>query len=110
MTSSPVPVIDLRDLEGVDGAAEAARSRLLDVARTTGGFLLAGHGLDDATAGAPFAAARRFFALPQAQKLLIENVRLPRFRGYARVGKSSPRGRRTGVSSSTSAPRRPSRD
>ncbi|HET9658620.1 MAG TPA: 2-oxoglutarate and iron-dependent oxygenase domain-containing protein [Kineosporiaceae bacterium] len=86
MTSIAVPVIDLRDVEGANSGAEAARRRLLDVARGTGGFLLTGHGLDETTADALFAAARRFFALPDEQKLQIENVNSPHFRGYTRVG------------------------
>jgi len=86
MTSSSVPVIDLRDLEGADAAAVAVRQRLLDVARSTGGFLLTGHGLDESTATALFAAARRFFDLPEGEKLRIENVNSPHCRGYTRVG------------------------
>jgi isopenicillin N synthase-like dioxygenase len=86
MSGIAVPVIDLRDLEGSDTTAEVARQRLLDVARSTGGFLLTGHGLDDVTAEALFAGARRFFALPEEQKLQIENVNSPHFRGYTRVG------------------------
>lgn len=86
MSDTTVPIIDLRDLEGSDAAAEAARRRLLDDARRTGGFLLTGHGLAEETGLALFAAARRFFALPEEQKLQIENVNSPHFRGYTRVG------------------------
>ena len=37
--------------------------------------------------------ARRFFALPEAQRLAIENVRSPQFRGYTRFGHEHTNGR-----------------
>ena len=37
--------------------------------------------------------SRRFFALPDADKLAVENVRSPQFRGYTRVGHEHTNGR-----------------
>ncbi len=62
-------------------------------ARDFGFFYLVGHAIDPALVGAAQDAARRFFALPEVEKLAIEMVRSPHFRGYNRAGRELTRGR-----------------
>lgn len=51
------------------------------------GFLyLAGHGIPQDLINAMFAASRSFFELPEEQKLEVENIHSPQFRGYTRMG------------------------
>lgn len=86
MSEQSLPIIDLADLE----RGPAARADLLDrlrlVTHEIGFFHLAGHGIDTDLADRLFAASRKFFALPDADKLDVENSHSPHFRGYTRVG------------------------
>lgn len=51
------------------------------------GFIyLSGHGIPQKLVDTLLEVSRRFFALPEEQKLAIENVHSPQFRGYTRVG------------------------
>ncbi|RWB10116.1 MAG: isopenicillin N synthase family oxygenase [Mesorhizobium sp.] len=81
-----VPVLDLSRLE--QGASEY-RTFLLDLrtaARDVGFFYLSGHGISASEIDDVLDASRRFFALPQADKLAIEMVKSQQFRGYTRAG------------------------
>jgi isopenicillin N synthase-like dioxygenase len=51
-----------------------------------GFFYLTGHGVEPALVDDLFSVSRRFFALPPADKLEIENIHSAQFRGYTRVG------------------------
>lgn len=75
-----VPVVDL--------AAEPGELRevLRDAAHRVGFFYLTGHGVPRVLADRVLGAARRLFALPQADKDAIAMVRSPHFRGYTRLG------------------------
>lgn len=55
-------------------------------AHEVGFFHLEGHGVPADLTERLFTVARRFFALPEPQRLEIENVRSPHFRGYTRTG------------------------
>ena len=72
--------MDLRDRPG------QLRERLRDVAHEVGFFYLTGHGVPDELTGRVLAAARRLFALPQADKDAVAMVHSPHFRGYTRLG------------------------
>jgi isopenicillin N synthase-like dioxygenase len=72
--------VDLRDRPG------QLRERLRDVAHEVGFFYLTGHGVPDELTGRVLAAARRLFALPQADKDAVAMVHSPHFRGYTRLG------------------------
>jgi isopenicillin N synthase-like dioxygenase len=87
-----VPTLDLRRADA--GAAERAGflDDLRNAARDVGFFYLAGHGIDDDQLGQIRDLARRFFALPVADKLTIEMVNSPHFRGYNRAGFEHTRG------------------
>ncbi|AZV17737.1 MULTISPECIES: isopenicillin N synthase family oxygenase [unclassified Mesorhizobium] len=81
-----VPVLDLSRLE--QGASEY-RTFLLDLrtaARDVGFFYLSGHGISTSEINDVLDASRRFFALPQSDKLAIEMVKSQQFRGYTRAG------------------------
>ena len=81
-----VPVLDLSRLE--QGASEH-RTFLLDLrtaARDVGFFYLSGHGISASETDEVLDASRRFFALPETDKLAIEMVKSSQFRGYTRAG------------------------
>lgn len=84
--SKSLPILDLSRLnQGADEAA-AFRADILKATHEVGFFYLTGHGIPDAELDAMIAIAREFFALPEADKLAIENTHSPHFRGYTRVG------------------------
>ena len=83
-----LPVIDIgsarsRSPEAMAGAAQAVRRACLD----TGFFYVANHGVDAATLQAQFDWSRRFFALPAAAKLALDQARSPAKRGYEPPGR-----------------------
>jgi isopenicillin N synthase-like dioxygenase len=84
-----LPVLDLRRFEA-DRAGFLADLRA--AARGTGFFYLEGHGVAPALIEEVLALSRRFFALPEKDKLSIEMVNSPHFRGYNRAGFEHTRG------------------
>ncbi|MDB5080435.1 MAG: 2-oxobutyrate oxidase [Chloroflexi bacterium] len=89
---SALPVLDITRLE----AGPDERAAFLDELRRTthdlGFFYLTGHGIDPDLIRRMLALSRRFFALPEQDKLAIEMVNSPHFRGYTRVGRERTRG------------------
>jgi isopenicillin N synthase-like dioxygenase len=85
-TITQLPILDLSRLDA--GATEAAgfRADLLAATHDIGFFYLVGHGVTEELQETLIHTARRFFALPEADKLAIENLKSPHFRGYTRVG------------------------
>jgi isopenicillin N synthase-like dioxygenase len=81
-----LPVVDLRDSPG------QLRERLREVAHEVGFFYLIGHDVPEALTARVLAAARRLFALSQANKDAVAMVRSPHFRGYTRLGGELTRG------------------
>lgn len=79
-----LPVVDLARFRGAD--RRAFLDELRRAAHDVGFFLVVGHGVPAAVTDGIAGATRRFFALPLEQRLEIENVRSPQFRGYTRVG------------------------
>jgi isopenicillin N synthase-like dioxygenase len=75
-----LPEIDLRDPPG------QLRQRLREVAHEVGFFYLTGHRVPEELTRRVLAAARRLFALPQADKDAVAMVRSRHFRGYTRLG------------------------
>ena len=88
-----LPTLDLRRFNG--HASE--RSRFLEdlrkAARSVGFFYLVGHGIEDGLIQDVLKVSRRFFALPEKDKLAIEMVNSPHFRGYNRAGFEHTRGK-----------------
>ncbi|MBV8169583.1 MAG: isopenicillin N synthase family oxygenase [Alphaproteobacteria bacterium] len=80
---SSIPIIDVAPLATGTAAARAAVAQALGAAcRTIGFFYITGHGIAPATLAATFEAARRFFALPVADKHTVSITRSPHNRGY----------------------------
>jgi isopenicillin N synthase-like dioxygenase len=65
---------------------EAFLADLRHAAHDVGFFYVVGHGVDRSVTDAVMASAGEFFALPVQQRLRIENVHSPQFRGYTREG------------------------
>ncbi|MDB5413029.1 MAG: 2-oxobutyrate oxidase [Rubritepida sp.] len=90
MTTPSLPILDLSSLGGPDHAAFLAELR--DAARNVGFFYLVGHGVPAQLEAEVHREARAFFALPEAQKLDVEMIQSPHFRGYTRAGREITRG------------------
>lgn len=77
-------MIDISRLRGPD--REQLLAELRHAARDVGFFYVVGHGVPDRLTTGIFEVAREFFALPIEQRLAIENIHSPQFRGYTRTG------------------------
>lgn len=91
MSRIGLPVLDLSRLDGPDRGAFLRDLR--DAARRVGFFYLVGHGVPPALEGELWRQARAFFALPEREKLAVEMIYSPHFRGYTRAGREITRGR-----------------
>jgi isopenicillin N synthase-like dioxygenase len=89
----PVPQLDLSRFDA--GPRERARflTELRTAAHDIGFFYLSGHGVQAPLLQDLMHSAQQFFALPAADKLAIEMVNSPHFRGYNRVASELTRGR-----------------
>jgi isopenicillin N synthase-like dioxygenase len=85
-----LPVLDLRRFEA-DRAGFLAALRA--ATRRRGFFYLEGHGVAPALIEEVLSLSRRFFALAEKDKLAIEMVNSPHFRGYNRTGFEHTRGK-----------------
>lgn len=81
-----LPVLDFSRLNAGEEDASRFRVELRNAMHEVGFLYLAGHGVPQELMDAMLDVSRRFFALPEEQKLAIENVHSPQFRGYTRVG------------------------
>jgi isopenicillin N synthase-like dioxygenase len=93
MADLSLPVLDLSRLDEGPDAAAAFRADLRVATHEVGFFYLTGTGISPELEQRLHRAARDFFALPEDDKLAIENVRSPHFRGYTRVGGERTQGR-----------------
>jgi isopenicillin N synthase-like dioxygenase len=87
-----VPVLDLARFDRGGLERRTFLADLRSAARDVGFFYLAGHGIEGREASDVLASARAFFALPEADKLGIEMVKSPHFRGYTRITGERTRG------------------
>lgn len=92
MTAASLPVLDL-SLADDPATAPVFRDALREATHDYGFFYLVGHGIGPDLVRAIMAVAREFFALPEEEKLAIENTRSPHFRGYTRVGGERTQGK-----------------
>lgn len=81
-----LPILDLSALDAGPDEAAAFHAELRRVTHEVGFFYLVGHGIPQPLIDEVLDVSRRFFDLPVEQKLAIENVHSPQFRGYTRVG------------------------
>ena len=87
-----LPILDLSRLDAGPDEAAAFRADLRQVMHDVGFFYLTGHGVPQPLIDEVLAISRRFFDLTEEEKLSIENVKSPQFRGYTRVGKELTHG------------------
>ncbi|MFE2299548.1 isopenicillin N synthase family dioxygenase [Streptomyces sp. NPDC059445] len=81
-----LPIIDLSAADRGPQARALLHAQLHSAAHDVGFFQLVGHGVTEAETGALLRAMHRFFALPEADRLALDNVFSPHFRGYTRTG------------------------
>jgi isopenicillin N synthase-like dioxygenase len=91
--NAPIPVLDLRRFDAAEAPRAAFLAELREAAHEVGFFYLSGHGVAPELLRDLMQAARAFFSLPDADKLSIEMVNSPHFRGYNRVASERTRGR-----------------
>jgi isopenicillin N synthase-like dioxygenase len=91
--SETLPTLDFRRFDA--GVTERASflADLRSAARGPGFFYLTGHGVEPDLIDQVLKLSRRFFALPDEDKLAIEMVNSPHFRGYNRAGYEHTRGK-----------------
>lgn len=81
-----LPLIDIAPLYGTDSAAWRDVATQIDAAcRDWGFFYITGHGIPPERIDALLAAAKTFFALPEAEKLKIDITRTAHHRGYGAI-------------------------
>jgi isopenicillin N synthase-like dioxygenase len=93
MTELSLPILDLSRLDAGPAEAAAFRDELREATHRVGFFYLTGTGVSPELEARLHAAARAFFDLPEEDKLAIENVNSPHFRGYTRVGGERTQGK-----------------
>ena len=92
LTLKTLPLLDLSQLDGDAQQRQAFLDGLREAARDVGFFYLRGHGVDNQLNAQLQQRARQFFALPEADKLAVQMVHSPHFRGYNRAAAELTRG------------------
>lgn len=92
MTTARLPILDASRFRGGQEERAAFVADLRGILHDHGFFYLSGHGVPQELIDRLVAASRKFFALPAEEKLKIEMVRSPHFRGYNRAGYERTRG------------------
>ena len=87
-----VAQLDLRGFDGGESQRAQFLAELRIAAHDIGFFYLIGHGVEAALLRDVLDTAKHFFALPDADKLAIEMIHSPHFRGYNRVASEHTRG------------------
>jgi isopenicillin N synthase-like dioxygenase len=88
-----LPVLDFREFD-TPATRAAFLEKLRQAAREIGFFYLVGHGIDLGFLDDLFRTSRAFFDLPESEKLKVEMVNSPHFRGYTRTGWEHTKGQR----------------
>lgn len=93
MTS--IPILDIGAFRADRESLDAVRfvDAVREVCHEASFFHLVGHGIDPLLDDSIQREARAFFALPLVERLAIENVNSPQFRGYTRSGGEYTAGR-----------------
>lgn len=87
-----LPVLDLRRFQSGCDERAAFLTELREAARAYGFFYVTGHSVAPGLIERVLGLSRRFFALPEAEKIEVEMVNSPHFRGYTRPGYEYTRG------------------
>jgi isopenicillin N synthase-like dioxygenase len=91
-TNGHVPQLDLRGFDAGESQRAQFLAELRIAAHEVGFFYVVGHGVEPSLLRDLLDCAKRFFALPEADKLAIEMIHSPHFRGYNRVASERTRG------------------
>ena len=89
-----LPIIDLSAADRGPQARALLHAQLHSAAHDVGFFQLVGHGISPAETDALLRATHAFFRLPEADRLALDNVNSPHFRGYTRTGDERTAGAR----------------
>ncbi|MCW7942396.1 oxidoreductase [Streptomyces hygroscopicus] len=81
-----LPIIDLAAADRGPQARALLHAQLHSAAHDVGFFQLVGHGVPQAEKDALIGTMHAFFALPEADRLALDNIHSPHFRGYTRTG------------------------
>jgi isopenicillin N synthase-like dioxygenase len=92
MTEPQLPVLDLNRLASSGRDRDIFLSELRENAHRFGFLYVTGHGIAHTQVQYLFHLARRFFDLSEEEKLSIDQLNSPHFRGYTRVGFERTRG------------------
>lgn len=87
-----LPILDMSALDNGEESAQRFRQQLRQATHEVGFFYLVGHGIPQALIDDILVVSRRFFELPEEEKLAIENIHSPQFRGYTRIGRELTHG------------------
>ncbi|HOQ22359.1 MAG TPA: 2-oxoglutarate and iron-dependent oxygenase domain-containing protein [Microbacterium sp.] len=93
MTDLTLPILDLSQLDESPEAAARFRDDLRAATHDVGFFYLTGTGVTPELVARLHRTAREFFELDEADKLAIENLNSPQFRGYTRIGGERTQGK-----------------
>ena len=93
MTPRRLPILDLAHFECGGENRASFLAGLREAARGPGFFYLVGHGIAPDLIRRLRQLSKRFFALPDADKLEMAMVKSPHFRGYNRAGLEHTRGK-----------------
>jgi len=91
--ATSLPTLDISRFDAGPEEKRALVEELRGAARDVGFFYLTGHGVNPGLVAATRDLSRRFFALPEDDKLAIEMINSPHFRGYNRAGREYTRGK-----------------
>jgi len=92
--ATALPVLDISKMQGDPAERAAFLDELRRTAHEVGFFYVSGHGIAQSLIDEMLTLARRFFELPAEEKLKVEMIHSPHFRGYTRVGMEITRGQR----------------
>lgn len=88
-----IPTLDFRSALERAEARQGFLAELRHAARDHGFFYLTGHGIEPGLIDEVLDLSRRFFRLPEAEKLAIQMIHSPQFRGYNSAGLEYTRGK-----------------
>ena len=81
-----IPFVDLSALDGPGDERDALSARLATICHEVGFLIVTGHGVDASVVDDVFDLMRRFFALDDDAKRLIDKGVSPHFRGWEAIG------------------------
>jgi isopenicillin N synthase-like dioxygenase len=87
-----LPLLDFAQFYGAQDQRTAFINNLRQTLYDHGFFYLTGHGVDQQLIYNVLTVSKRFFVLPEQDKLAIEMIKSPHFRGYNRAGNERTRG------------------